>query len=124
MVKGLTDISVISTMTGLQYLFLQSLRNVRSIPDLSKLTALRRIYLENMKGLQDISALGSAPALEEFIHVAAGGMEPVQYLPLLKSKTLKNLIVGLESIKKDKALQDLASQAGIFEWKLSEFAFS
>jgi hypothetical protein len=100
------------------------LRNVRPIPDLSKLTAFRRIALEDMKGLQDISALTEAPALEELIHVSAQGIEPAQYVDLLKSKPLKPLRVGFRSLKKNKALRDLAAQAGIEEYHASEFSFS
>jgi len=124
MVKGLSNISVISKMLGLQTLSLQSLRNVRSIPDLSRLTALRGVYLEDMRGLEDIRALTEAPALEQLIHWRAQGMEPSQYLDLLKSKTVKRLSVGFGSLKKNKALEELAAQAGIGEADVSEFFFS
>jgi hypothetical protein len=82
-IRGLSDISVVSSLIGLQSLFLQSLRNVSRIPDLSKLTRLRRLSLENMKGLRDVSAIRQAPALEQFIHVAAQNIRPEQYQDLL-----------------------------------------
>jgi hypothetical protein len=123
-VRELKDISVISTMHGLQYLFLQSLPHVRSVPDLSKLMALKRVYLESMKGLQDISALAKAPALEEFVHVSAQGMKPANYMDLLSSKTLKRIFVGFGSLKKNKALRDLATQSGIEQYDRSSFAFT
>jgi Leucine-rich repeat (LRR) protein len=70
-IRELSDISVISSLVGLQYLDLRELRNVTDIPDLSRLTKLRKVGLDNMKGLKDVSAIGKAPALEEFLHIAA-----------------------------------------------------
>jgi hypothetical protein len=112
-VRGLNDVSVISTLRGLQFLFLQSLPNIHAVPDFSQLKALRRVYLENMKGLVDLAGVELAPALEEFIHVSAQGMEPTQYLKLLESRTLKRILVGFGNKKKNKILQDLATSAGI-----------
>jgi len=103
-VRGLNDISVVSTLTGLQFLFLQSLPNISTIPDLSRLRALRRVYLENMTGLKDIRSFAAAPAIEEFIHVSARGMEPDQYLELLKKPTLRRILVGFGSRRKNKVL--------------------
>ena len=51
-IRGLSDIGVLSSLGGLQSLFLQSLINVTAIPDLSKLYNLRRLHLENLKGLK------------------------------------------------------------------------
>jgi hypothetical protein len=123
-VRGLKDISAISTMRGLQFLFLQSLPHISTLPDLSELTALRRVHLDSMKGLQDVHAIATAPAIEEFMHVCAQGMEPLQYAELLKSRTLKGLLVGFGSEKKNKTLRDLAAQAGIKEYKRSDFIFA
>lgn len=122
-VRGLNDISVVSTLSGLQYLFLQSLPNISRIPDLSRLRALRRVYLENMKGLKDIRLLGSAPALEEFMHCSAEGMEPDQYRDLLTSPTLRRLWVGFGSEKKNATLRSLAERAGIEEFQRDQFTF-
>jgi hypothetical protein len=112
-VRGLTDIDAVSSITGLQYLFLQSLRNVTAIPDLSKLQNLRRLYLENMMGLKDVSAIQSAPALEELIHACAQNMTVEQYRPLLEIPTLKHAFVGFGSNRKNQSLEDLLLNRGI-----------
>jgi Leucine-rich repeat (LRR) protein len=112
-VRGLTDHNAVSSMTGLQYLFLQSLRNVTAIPDLCKLQNLRRIYLENMKGLKDVSTLQSAPALEEFIHVSAQNMKVEDYKHLLEIPTLKRVLVGFGSDRKNQSLEDMMVSRGI-----------
>jgi hypothetical protein len=126
-VRGLADLSAVSSLMGLQYLFLQSLRNVTAIPDLSKLQNLRRIYLENMKGLKDVKALHSAPALEEFIQVSAQNMEVEDYKYLLEIPTLKRVLVGFESDRKNQTFKDMAASRGIHELSglhSKPFAFS
>jgi hypothetical protein len=112
-IKGLKDISFISRMLGLQYLFLQSLPNVRQLPDVSQLMSLRRIFLENMSGVKELSTLSTAPALEEFIQVSARGMKPEDYKPLQKVKTLKQVLVGFGSDKKNAALREVMAQMGV-----------
>jgi hypothetical protein len=123
-VRGLDDISVVSTLTGLQFLSLRSLGKIRAIPDLSQLCALRRVHLDSMKGLSNIRALAGAPALEELLHTCAQGREPEDYKALLQSKTLKRLLVGFGSERKNKVLSDLATQAGIEPYESSDFQFA
>jgi hypothetical protein len=122
-IKGLSDISAIAQMPGLQYLFLQSLKNVRQLPDLSALKSLRRIHLDTMKGLKDLTALNTAPAFEEFVHLAAQGMRPGDYLDILKTKTLKRALVGFGSEKKNIEFRRLMDQHGIAAFAHAEFSF-
>lgn len=122
-IKDLHDIRVVTTLLGLQFLFLQSLPHIVAMPDFSPLKALRRVYLENMKGLKDLDGLTKAPALEEFMHAAALGMEPAQYFGLLKNKSVKRLSVGFGSPKKNQTLRDLATKAGVGEFQSSKFVF-
>ena len=121
--RGLNDISVVSTLHGLQYLFLQSLKHVRSIPGLSRLAKLRRIWLENTKGLEDVSALQGALCLEEFIHTSAQNMRPTQYEVLQKIPTLKRVLVGFGSDKKNKTLETLMSAVGVEKYQHTPFVF-
>ncbi len=123
-IKGLSDIGFISTLTGLQYLFLQSLRQVAALPSLNRLGKLRRIHLENMKGLKEIGSLESAPALEEFAHWYAQNMQPEDYLPLLRNPSLKRAAVGFGSERKNSRFSELLKEYEIdtsFGWK--EFKF-
>jgi hypothetical protein len=122
-VKGLSDITPISDMLGLQYLFLQSLRNVAALPDFSKLPCLRRIYLENMKGLTDVSSAAAAPALEEFAHASASGMEPEDYDAILKGKCLRAASVWFGSDKKNERFRQLAASHGVADYEYREFTF-
>jgi len=122
-IRGLSDISVVSSLTGLQYLFLQSLRNVSRIPDLSKQTRLRRLSLENMKGLRDVSAIRQAPALEQFIHVAAQNIRPEQYQDLLDNPTLRELLIGFGNKRKNQEFERLVTQSGKTKYRPAEFVF-
>jgi hypothetical protein len=109
-VKSLKDISFISTLTGLEHLFLQSLSNVERLPSFENLNELRKIELENMKGLKDISSLANAPSLEEFSHVSANNMKPSDYIPLLQNPSLKKASCGFGSDRKNNEFDDLKAK--------------
>jgi len=123
-INGLSDLSVVSTLYGLQCLFLQSLRHVREIPNLSKLVHLRRVWLDSMKGLKDVSALQYAPCLEDFVHIAAQNMQPEQYEPLLRVRSLKRVSVGFGSKRKYQSFEHLRSKAGVPEFGRHPFVFA
>jgi len=122
-IRGLSDIGFVSSLTGLQHLFLQSLRNVSRMPDLSKLARLRRLSLENMKGLRDVSAIRQAPALEQFIHVAAQNIRPEQYLDLLDNPTLRELLIGFGNKRRNQEFETLVTQSGKTTYRPTEFVF-
>jgi hypothetical protein len=122
-IRGLVDISVISSLRGLQFLFLQSLRNISAIPDLSKLYKLRRLHLENMKGLKDVSAIRRAPALEEFLHISAQNISPELYKELMFMPTLENLHLGFGSRKKNEEFNGLVLQSGKHTGTKGQFIF-
>lgn len=109
-VRGLADLDFISSMTGLQALFLQSLPQVQALPDASRLAALTSVHLETMKGLQDISGLAAAPALEDLTLIAANHMEPEDWVPIFKLPTLKRVQAGFGSDKKNDRLDQLLTE--------------
>ncbi|HKV77836.1 MAG TPA: hypothetical protein VJP02_06840 [Candidatus Sulfotelmatobacter sp.] len=111
-VRELSDVSVISSLVGLECLDLRELRNVTNIPDLSRLTKLRKVVLDNMKGLKDVSAIGTAPALEEFLHIAAQGFAPRIYWELLNRPLLKQAHIGFCSKRKNEEFEALVRQSG------------
>lgn len=122
-IKGLHDLSPIAGMTGLQFLFLQSLRNVEHLPDLSQLSALRRIVLENMKGLADLTSLATAPALEELLYISAQGRMPSQFAELLGKGSLKRMLVGFGSARKNAELKAMQEAVGIESYTHREFQY-
>lgn len=122
-IRGLSDIGVISTLGGLQSLFLQSLINVAAIPDLSRLHHLRRLYLENLKSLRDVGAIRRAPALEEFVHISAQNIEPETYKDLMSMPSLKYVHVGYGSRKKNEEFNALVLRSGKQIGTNNQFAF-
>ena len=122
-IRGLRDLSFISSLSGLQYVFLQALRNVIAIPDLSRLLELRRLSLENMKALADVSALWSSPSLTEFIHVSANNMRPEQYEGIGKISTLERVLVGFGSKKKNRQFEATMLRAGKRRFSGGKFVF-
>jgi hypothetical protein len=71
-VRGLQELSPLAQVSGLQYLFLQSLPPGDGLPDFSALVHLRRIYLKNMKGLRSVAAVAHAPAALKRSFAACG----------------------------------------------------
>jgi hypothetical protein len=104
MVKGLSDLSILSELGPLQNLKLEALKNVTRIPSLRKLRKLRRIRLQLMKGLTDLSPLLEAKSLEDIIVTRAKHLDPKAFTPLLKHPSLKAIGFGLGSNKKNQAV--------------------
>ena len=122
-IRELSDISVISSLEGLQSLNVRELRHVTNIPDLSRLTKLRKVVLDNMKGLKDVSAIGKAPALEEFLHIAAQGFRPKPYWDLLNKPSLRQAHIGFCSKRKNEEFEALVRQSGRSPYQRAEFVF-
>ncbi|WP_134686875.1 hypothetical protein [Brevibacillus migulae] len=123
-VRGLKDLSFISTLTGLQYLFLQSLRNVETLPALNGLSRLRKIHLDTMNGLKDISSLGQAPSLVEFTHWSAKNMRIEDYIPLLTNPSVQRVRASFGSDKRNQEFDRMVERYGKACEKLwGEFPF-
>lgn len=122
-IRGLENIAVISSLEGLQNLFLQSLPLVRALPSLAKLKKLRRISLHNMKGLTGFSALEQVRALEEFILTDGMNQKPSQLTPLFSLPNLKSTIAKFGSDKKNMEFENMMSYYGIEELKWTEDCF-
>jgi internalin A len=107
MIRGLTDLGPIASVRTLQFLFLQALRNVKELPSLARLQLLRRIHLETMKGLTDLRPAAKAPALEELVVLDMRHLEPENFRPFTRHRTLRKAKVYLGSDRKNKAIADL-----------------
>ncbi len=110
-VRGLSDVGVIGELPGLQYLYLQSLPRVHSLPALTRCTQLRRVMLINTRGLRDLSPLQLAPALEEFALVQ--GYDPDDATPVLRNPALRCALGGFGSAGKNHRFDLMLRDAGI-----------
>jgi hypothetical protein len=124
-IRKLSDLGVVSSLTGLQFLFLESLRHVTALPSFDRLSHLRRICCSNMKALQDFHSLEYAPALEDFIYSSAQNQIPENFIPLLRNPKLKRVMVNFGSQKKNERFKALAQEYdvavprefGVFEFR-------
>lgn len=70
-IRGVSDLSAISTLASLEFLRLYGLPRVTMLPDSSALGNLARVELGSMKGLAGIGPVLAAPALEELLLVGS-----------------------------------------------------
>lgn len=107
MEKGLADLSPVGSVTTLEYLFLQALKNVRELPSFQRLRSLRRVHLETMKGLSDLRPVAEAPNIEELEVIDMRHLEAESFEPFLGHRVLKRAWIRLGSDKKSKAVTAL-----------------
>jgi hypothetical protein len=101
MIRGFNDLSEVSGLTALRYLFLQALKQVTSLPDLSRCERLERIHLETMKGLTDLAPLRDAPALRDLLLVDMPQLRWEHLGPLVEHPTLRALRLASGSAKRN-----------------------
>lgn len=116
-IRGFTAVDAISSLTGLQSLFLQSLPNVPSMPDLTANEQLRRVILMNLKGMTDFGALERAPALQEFALIEGNPQQPEQLRPVLRNPTLQRAMAGFGSLKRNSEFEQLLDEHGVERWE-------
>jgi hypothetical protein len=64
-IRGLNDLSVVSELTNLRYLFLYGLSKVNSLPSFSNLIKLERVEVGQMKELPSLRGILDAPMLRQ-----------------------------------------------------------
>lgn len=120
LIRGLTDIGPIGHMPHLEYLFLQALKQIETLPDFSGAPNLRRIHLETMKGIRDLGPIASAPSIEDLILIDMRHLKPEDLRPLAVIPQLKAVTAGLGSYRKSaaaEALVGLPSVRGAMDWR-------
>jgi Leucine-rich repeat (LRR) protein len=123
MVKGLIDLDPISEVVSLQYLFLQALKRVTRLPSFKKLINLRRLHLQTMKGLNDLNPIIDSTSLEELVVCDAPHMKPQDFDVLVDHPSLKRVLVGLGSDKKNNAVNQKLPLGSINGFSMFDFEF-
>jgi hypothetical protein len=111
-VKGLADLTAISSIKGLQYLCLDGLKQVTALPGCSRLKRLRRVQLETMNGLEDLSGLAPAESLEDLIVIECNKLLPSAFACLQDHPSLKQVLAGIGLINSRKVKEVDAMFAG------------
>ena len=119
-IRGLEDISPISDVEHLQYLFLQSLTRVTALPDMRRLTTLRRVVIDTLKNLENLAPLRDAVALEQLLLVAMRHIRLEDLEVLVGHPTLREAVFGLGSVKRNAAAMELVGVEPV----TTEFVFS
>ncbi len=115
-VRGLVDISSIGELPHLRYLFLETLSRIEQLPDFSHSQALERIHIEGLKGLTSVEQVSNAPNLRDLVlDVPQLGLEDIRCLA--GHQTLKRASVGLGSVKRNDAAQELLGLPHVTEYK-------
>lgn len=107
MVRGLADLRPIADTASLDFLFLQALKQVRTLPSFAPLRRLRRVHLETMRGLRDLRPVAAAPALEELAAIDMGHLWPEAFRPFVGHPTLRAAAIGLNSKRRNDAAERL-----------------
>jgi hypothetical protein len=104
MVRGLDDLTPLAQTTTLRHVHLEAPKQVTALPaDLSGLARLDTTYIETMKGLTDLTPLLTAPGLRQLALVNMTHLEPAQVGVLSDHPSLRVLIAGLGSDRKNRA---------------------
>jgi hypothetical protein len=98
-VPKLASLEPIIKLTALEVLIAEALNLVAVFPDAKRMARLRAVKLVAMKKLRDFRGLARAPALEEFVIQRAEAQRPDDFIPVLRSRTLKRAGFGFQ--KKD-----------------------
>jgi hypothetical protein len=107
MVRGLADLSVLADMKSLTHLFLQSLPHLKELPSFASLKSLRWVTIEALKNLTDLSGVAQAPNLEELALLDMGHLRLPNLEPFVGHKTLRAAGMGLGSLKRNEAADQL-----------------
>jgi hypothetical protein len=104
-VRALDSIEALGGCAGLTTLFLQTLAQVRHLPDLSG-TRLAHLYLEHLPALADLTPLRGAP-LQQLWLIDMGHLRPSNLEPLVGHPTLRAAVFGLGSATRNEQAEHL-----------------
>jgi hypothetical protein len=107
MIKGLNDVSMVSRIPSLRFVFLQSLAQVTELPSLADNSALRVVHLETMRGLRDLTPVAAAPGLEALLVIDCSQFRLEHFEPFVGHPTLKSARIGTGSRKRNEAIRAL-----------------
>ena len=121
-VHKLTDIEFISELKNLEYLKLDSLRNVIKLPMFTNNERLYVFTMNMMKGLQNVETIKNLQNLEEFLFTSANNINQSQLEVLKECKRLRMASVGFGSVRKNKEFSLFLNSISVeeFDWNKSK----
>ncbi len=108
----LQTLDILSQMTGLQFIYLQTVNNPTIFPNIEKLSKLRRIVMNSMKSIRDFKEFSKTTSLKEFCFNEVKLQQPEDFIPVFKNKHIEKInIFSLKPVYQ-KQLEDLMAQYG------------
>lgn len=114
-VKGLSDLSVVSELTGLRNLKVEDQPHLAELPALDHLSNLHRIILANV-GLKSLEWVQSSQVLEELamFEMKTLTVEDIERC-VQQPNSLRRMLVGLKSLKSNKLARQVVEEAGLWD---------
>jgi hypothetical protein len=114
MVRGVSDLSEIGSLTRLRHLFLQAMSQVKALPDASDLGHLHTVQLWTMKSLRKLEGLARAPKLLRFMFIdAEKEIMPKHLEAFLRHPVLKGLcIIWKSNRRRNREFDAMVAAAG------------
>jgi hypothetical protein len=103
-VLGLADLGPVAALGRLDFLFLQALPRVTSLPDLGA-TSLTGATLDTMKGLVDLRGLAAAPRLDNLALFAMNHIRWEHLEPFVGHPSLRDFVIGTGSVRRNAELE-------------------
>jgi Leucine-rich repeat (LRR) protein len=106
----LNNIDVVSLLSNLQHLFIETLNGVEKFPDISNLPKLRRVMIASCKNLRDFTSIEKNQSLTDFIIQNAKNSDIHDFIPILMNPNIKELGIGYEKLSAQKEISELAAK--------------
>jgi hypothetical protein len=87
----LENLNFVSELTGLQYLFLQTVNNPTKFPNIDNLKKLKRVVLYSVKSVSDFTTLVNVKHLKEFGFYDIQEQKPEDFLPIIENKSIEKI---------------------------------
>lgn len=108
----LQTLDIVSEMTGLQFIFLQTVNNPTVFPNIDRLTKLRRIVMYAMKSIRDFIAFENTTSLKEFCFYETSTQQPEDFIPVFKNKSIEKINIWSLKSSYRTQLENLMAQYG------------
>lgn len=111
-VPKLTHLDFISTMQGLQYLFIETMNGVQKFPNIADLQKLRRVIITSCKNINDFSEVAKSQSIQEFSIQNCKQTDFTIFIPILQNTHIEKMGIGYEKVATQKQMLEFAQKHG------------
>jgi hypothetical protein len=121
-IRGFTNLMPLVKIPTIQFVFLETLTHIDSLPSLANLSNLRKISLWDLHNLSNIKSILEAPNLEELEILGLNKVKTREFLRLRDHPTLKRASIFVRREKKSARIHD-GLMLPPAKWGKDEFPF-